>query len=434
MAKKLLTILLLSLLIVPASFAAETLKFDCSDEVLINPFMGLVAWATDNPELLEQDFSLVYVDVTWAEFEPEEGYYDFKALEERCQFELWKSMGKKAVFRFVIDEPTDKKHMDIPQWLYDKTKDGKNYNTSYGKGYSPDYSNKTLIQAHEKAINAIAERYDDDPFIAFVELGSLGHWGEWHVHEKVGSFPLPKIYNQYIDHYTESFTKTKLLMRRPFSSIKNLEVGLFNDASGLEKDTTTWLSWIENGGDYEGRKNELSAMPNRWKTSPIGGELSSNVDEAKLLGKNFKTQLELFEQAHTSWIGPHAFTTYKTRTKKERKNLDTLLTTIGYRFYVSKMKIDDKNITFTMENVGIAPFYFSWDVVVKLEYEDGSEQLITADIDINEIMPGKDAKFTVSYGQNLKAVYIAILNPEDYSEGAYLAMDTERDGFFQKLK
>ena len=31
--------------------------------------------------------------------------------------------------------------MDIPEWLYERTGDGVFYDTEYGKGYCPDYSN-----------------------------------------------------------------------------------------------------------------------------------------------------------------------------------------------------------------------------------------------------------------------------------------------------
>ena len=56
------------------------------------------------------------------------------------------------ILRFVMDLPGEKKHMDIPKWLYDLTGgDGKSYKVSYGRGYCPDYGNAELIAAHARA-------------------------------------------------------------------------------------------------------------------------------------------------------------------------------------------------------------------------------------------------------------------------------------------
>ncbi len=72
-------------------------------------------------------------------------------------------------------------HRDIPDWLYEKTKDGKDYDISYGKGYSPNYANRVFTEAHAKAVAALGKRFGQDTFFSYVELGSLGHWGEWHI-------------------------------------------------------------------------------------------------------------------------------------------------------------------------------------------------------------------------------------------------------------
>lgn len=87
-----------------------------------------------------------------------------------------------------MDIPGDRAHADLPAWLMEKTQ-GRAYSCEYGQGYCPDYTDETLIQAHERVIQALAQRYDGDPFVAYVELGSLGHWGEWHVHEDAGNMP-----------------------------------------------------------------------------------------------------------------------------------------------------------------------------------------------------------------------------------------------------
>ena len=79
------------------------------------------------------------------------------------------------------DEPGDEAHLDIPDWLYEQTGTGRWYDIAYGKGYAPDYTDPVFFAAHERLLRAVGERLGADGFVSYVELGSLGHWGEWHV-------------------------------------------------------------------------------------------------------------------------------------------------------------------------------------------------------------------------------------------------------------
>ena len=141
-----------------------------------NPLMGYArnAWY----DKVSEDISLLYMDITWAELEPEEGVYDWEAIEKKNQLARWKSEGKHLVLRFVCDIPGQEEHMDIPEWLYEKSgKAGQWYAGGYGKGFAPDYNNPTIISCHEQAVKALGEHLGQDGLISYIELGSLGHWG-----------------------------------------------------------------------------------------------------------------------------------------------------------------------------------------------------------------------------------------------------------------
>ncbi len=55
-------------------------------------------------------------------------------------------------------------------------------------------------------------------------------------------------------HYVEAFPDTHLLMRRPFSIAQKLELGLYNDMTADLTQTSTWLDWIKNGGEFLHKK------------------------------------------------------------------------------------------------------------------------------------------------------------------------------------
>ena len=118
--------------------------------------------------------------------------------------------------------------------------------------------------------------------------------------------PEKSVRDEYVKHYVSAFSGAKLMMRRPFSSAEEYGLGLFNDMAGDPEATDEWLGWIENGGEYTqtGEADALSPMPEFWKTSPSGGELTSSLEMEYLCGEGLSQTLELLKRSHTTFIGP----------------------------------------------------------------------------------------------------------------------------------
>ena len=311
--------------------------FAKSSEILKNPVMGF-APAADYREAAA-DNTLVYMDVTWRELEPAPGVFAFETIEKENHLDEWRAAGKHVVFRFLCDKPGDEPHRDIPDWLYEKTGDGKDYAISYGKGYSPNYANRVFMEAHAAAIAALGERYGRDTFFSYVELGSLGHWGEWHVKYEDGLPRLPgeAVRRQYITPYLAAFPHAKILMRRPFLEAKKRNFGLFNDMAGDRDSTEDWLDWITNGGDYDqtGETGALAAMPSVWNTAPVGGEFTSRYSFAELLGPRLQETAALIRRSHTTFLGPkcpHGFS--ESGGAGLRDGAGEILKNLGYRLRV----------------------------------------------------------------------------------------------------
>ena len=62
-------------------FQTNKKVFEPSKEPFGNPLMGYApcAWNTE----VREDVSLLYMDITWAELEPEEGQYNWDAIEKK---------------------------------------------------------------------------------------------------------------------------------------------------------------------------------------------------------------------------------------------------------------------------------------------------------------------------------------------------------------
>lgn len=358
-----------------------------------NPLMGYAPSAWYNE--VSEDISLLYMDITWAELEPEEGVYNWASIDEENQISRWRKEGKHLVLRFVCDIPSDEEHMDIPEWLYEKSgKAGKWYDGEYGKGFAPDYNNPTIISCHEQAVKALGEHFGQDGLISYVELGSLGHWGEWHVNYSEGIQRIPReaVRDKYILPWTEAFPDAMILMRRPFASAEKYGFGLYNDMTGQPEATQSWLGWINNGGEYDqtGEKNVIVPMKDFWKTAPSGGEFTSSLSMEEMLDTNLSGTVEMIREAHTTFLGP------KIPDENYVDGYKEVLKNMGYRLWISMAELKNtakgSRLKLTWENSGVAPMYKEWPVYVYIEDESGKlVEKSRISIKISSLLPGEKA-------------------------------------------
>ncbi len=424
------------------------------DEVLTNPYMGWVPFATSTN--YQQPHSMVYAALLWSDLEPDaKGDYDWEAFEEKNNFDYWESKGVKINIRFYMDLPTTSSHMDIPQWLYNAmgSDKGDYYDCSIGKGFSPNYSDSVLIAEHERVIKALAERYNSDPNVAFIQLGSLGHWGEWHCWPynsseggPSGEFPTEDISNQYVSHYVKYFSGDKLTMRRATNIGASNKMGLFNDMFGETGSTEAsgwgWL-WQINNGYSDDLGQSQPAMPDFWKYGPSGGEFANGNSALYLTDSTVDETIRLAQVSHTSWLGPCCPASLELNGTYQA-NIDALAKVMGYRFVLEKVSHEStatagSNVAISMRwnNKGVAPFYFQWPLRVGLANDNGVVTYTTVSADIREWLPGQttlDTELTVpsTIAEGTYKLVVALIDPATNEPGIDLAIEGKRaDGWYE---
>lgn len=412
---------------------ADKVQYTQSTESFPIPLTGF-APAADNIQAAEEE-ELVYIQLSWAQWEPQQGVYDIEGLEKRNHINQWKKEGKHAVLRFVCDIPGTENHMDIPDWLYQETHDGMFYDIEYGKGYCPDYENRYFIEQHEKAIQALAEYCNQDMFIAYVELGSLGHWGEWHTlyTDDLPVMPDEEICWEYVLAYSDNFHNARLLMRRNYTIAAEGELGLYNDMTGDSEATAEWINWIKNGGSYQAEENVISytPVPDFWKKAPVGGELTSGIPMEELLGKKIEETVSMVKETHMTFLGPNCPTGELRRTEAAEK----IKKELGYRLWISQAQMkyhmfsQKMDIEFVWENSGNAPLY--WDLPIRLYIrDDKGKSIYWEDVNLNltRLYPGEKMKtrttipFSMEY-RNGYSVGIGIVDLDTGEPDLRLALE-----------
>lgn len=79
--------------------------------------------------------------------------------------------------------------------------------------YAPVWDDSIYIWAAKDFAKALAEKYDGDPRIEYIDVRTFGEWGEWHTSHMLGSvMPADSVLKDMLDYYASVFKKTQLVL------------------------------------------------------------------------------------------------------------------------------------------------------------------------------------------------------------------------------
>ncbi len=376
--------------------------------ILPNPFKGFAAQNWDKETSgYKVPQSLFYSDVSWKQLQPQENKIEWEVLE-RTWADHFKS-GRRVGFRFKMSEPIQDQSaitpdMDIPQWLIDKCKmTMRKYQLNDGGamkyGYMPDWNNSRLLEQHDALIKEFGARYAKNPNVAWVDVGSYGFWGEWHLYQNEGDPASSETQRRILETYLKYLGEKKLIIAFDSSFASEFIVrsghGLRHDCVGTQNDS--FNKAIEN---LRLKGVDVDRM---YVTGIFSGELCSEgvIKWLKDDKKKFREQVLDFVKAHHfSWLGPSgASEILKTKQKsKEWPIVEELYRTLGYHFWIHDLSHEQSiaagasiRVDATIINEGVAPFYYPWPVEFALL--DKSKTVVSSQEltswDVRRWLPGK---------------------------------------------
>lgn len=343
-----------------AAAQAPTRPLPAAPGPLDNPLKGYAAYADEGSRQYVPS-SMAYVAAPWRELEPAEGRYDFAAWERRA-WETPLAKGKPVVMRVFLDYPGQPS--GVPRWLIDEGVKMTKYD-EFGGGQTPDYEDPRLKAGLAKLIQALGKRYDSDPRVAYIEVGFLGHWGEWHTYPHPELFASDATQKLVLSALHDAFPHKRLMARNAaYGSCKEPWLGFHDDM--IPEDTLGPEDW-----DFL-PAIRAAGLGDNWKAAPTGGEMVPGAAK-KYLGDGWTTLIDAVKQGHLTWIGPYCPALVEPPDDKFKSHAEELIRMLGYEYRLTQIQSPDRvakgaafDYAIDGTNQGVAPFYYPWPVKLAL--------------------------------------------------------------------
>ena len=298
------------------------------------------------------------------------------------------------------DNPDDLNGWHWPSDIPGETYDEDDLNAPIIGGYC----HPTFQERVKKLVEKAGQAWDNDPRVAYVEMGIIGEFGEhhdpdittvWAPHDQPNHVEnrtwLPGIEKVLGDAFTAAFKNKKVMVRYAYE-FKDYEFGIY------------WDSWSQPQEIVRGYE-EMKKLGDRWKTQPIGGEITWNWGDLARF-KSFEEVvadkdtreyvMEQIRNLHCNHLGGITWADFNE--PEFRKNAEILQKAMGYRFiinefsYPKEIKVGAQfPISFKVVNSGSSPFYYNWPVEVALLDPESHQKVwgkILEEVNISEWMPG----------------------------------------------
>ena len=313
MKKKILPIL--SLFAISCVFAGTNrIEFKENENPFQNPGQG---WAANSA--YAPDYGLFcgagYIRYDWSTLQPTEDSIDWERFEKDIN-----SFAKKGLpfyFRIMTANFHSWKKYSSPEWLFLKGAKGYDYEgvkyklpdgTESTDHVVPDFSDPIYLETHEKFIKALAKRYDGDPRIGGIDLGSYGNWGEWHCwglglgnyggHKSPHSVEVRKA---WADMYLKNFKKTQIISMTDDAAILKYNIGDGAPRVGMRRDgvgsPNHFRNWIGSK-----RYEQIPYMGEIWKKQPMVFEYFASVNLMRKMGWDMPFSLKWILDNHVSIV------------------------------------------------------------------------------------------------------------------------------------
>lgn len=355
----------------------------------VQPMTGIVLWSNHGRCITSKDkIQLEYNYMLYNDVCKEKDVFDWTPMDNLL--EKVASRGHQLVVRFRYSYVGQQ--CAVPDYI----KAWPGYEETVGKSegrdtYFPDWRCEELQRFHLEFHKRFAERYDNDPRLAFVQTG-FGLWAEYHIYDGpriMGqTFPSKEFQAKFFKEMDTYFKNTTWSISidaadETYSPLKaqpelmDIRFGNFDD------------SFMHQTHNQYNRSCWLFFGEDRYKTAPRGGEFSYYTDYDQehcldvegMYGRVFEDEVAKY---HMTYIIGNDQPGYQTMDRIKEASMS-----MGYKFEIRDYRLKGNEAAVLIANIGVAPIYR--DAYVSVGGVKG-------DYSLKSLMPGEEVWIYVEGG------------------------------------
>ncbi len=381
--------------------ARTVVRLQDSGAALVNPGMGWMFHHYDNDiqrytvDLAPSDtvdefpgLSSVYIRLAWSYLEPEEGKFNWAIVDTPMQ--KWVSKGKQVAFRFSCSEGRASEAYATPRWVEAAGAKGYHFRTagkidSAGPVWEPDFDDPVFLEKLDHFLAAAAARYDGNPDVAFIDVGSFGVWGEGHTYSSTQLPYSASTIERHIDLYKKHFKHTLLVANDDFAGQgRGLEtLGYARDQGLTLRDDSILVQAGERAYFHSYLAYDFwPRLPVILESEHYGGSVKRGAwGDGSLF-------LQAIEDYHASYATVHWYP--REFLEKNRDLINRINLRLGYRLQVEEVSWPSEvpaggsmTVGYLWRNAGVAPCLPGGHPTITFKDEKGGIAGVFVDQDFN---------------------------------------------------
>jgi hypothetical protein len=369
----------------------------------------------------------LYLRLAWSYLEPEEGVFDWSYIDEVV--EKYVPLGYGISFRITcketgtypgsVGQQKDGVMYATPVWVEKAGAKGTVTEAWGTRSWTPIWDDPVFLEKSNHFHRHFAERYDDKPWVRYVDIGSIGEWGEGHTSFSTKVPPTVSEVKTHVDlhltHYKNSqLVATDDLIYYGKSKADQMELLDYVVSRGITlRDDSPLVDWY------------LQQNPDTWSVShphffdplylskPVIFELQHYhmvKRDGNWKGLNGKVVIPEFgysgaeimkkaiETTRATYIGYHG---YAEEWLLDNPELTGELANLsGYWYFPvsvsfpKKLKAGTNTLEFDWLNKGVAPAYNDYAIILRFEPVSNGQvfDLIMDDSGNRNWLPGEKHK------------------------------------------
>ncbi len=349
--------------------------------------------------------SVVYLRLPWSYLEPEEGVFNWAIVDTPAQ--RWIARGKQVAFRFTTSE--NWLEYATPKWVFDAGAKGVRYTWTEGekedgKCVDPEFDDPIYLEKLENFLAAAGKRYNGNPHVAFIDVGTYGMWGEGHStlgvwrgvpHSRMTPERTLDVVRKHVDLHKKYFPDVQLCISDDVAG---------PEAPGRDYPTTDYA--LSQGVSLRDDSILVQPQPKSWfhsemaskfwPTMPVILEHEHLMSSKERGAWDDELLCKSVEDYHASYMSIHWFPDVEWQELSD--TVRRINKRLGYRLlpsrveYPKSVKIDAFfDVAWRLQNVGVAPCYDGGFVALTVKDEKGGivSVLVDESFDVRELEVGE---------------------------------------------